>query len=496
MEVTGGPTQKLCDAQGGSDGSWSWQGNILFDGTAPSRSTGCRPPGGRRRSRSNRTRRGRSGPWHGRSSSRRPPLSLDGDGEKAEDSANRVGLLDSTQTKLSVAAQTLVTYAPPGYLLFVAIRLSSPSRSMRTPGKRTASRSRSRSISARTAWASRRSRSRAMETSRTGPSSWRPDPLGRPFRQGGRRRRRPGRLPEPRSPDGDRLAFDLADPRSGKPDIWVRDLRRGVSSRPPSGPATRSAPRGRRTGADRVHRGRRPLREGRRRTRRGEDPSEVGRAEILLRLVPRRAIPGLLQPSEGDGLGHLGRSHARRPQTDAVPQDPVPEPYHVLPGRPVRRLSVERVRRGEVYVQSFPGPGGKWQISTAGGLSRTGGPMAGKSITALRARSSWLSRSRRAACSRPARQKRFFGAIRMGSRSHAPSPCGGRQASAWFRAARTRRDDAHDRRLNGNADLGTVTCTLVPWHPPRCVRNPQRARSGGMGEVYRAKEHGSAVMSR
>src|SRR5262249_38500795 len=33
------------------------------------------------------------------------------------------------------------------------------------------------------------------------------------------------------SPRGDRLAFDFRDPRSGKNDIWVRDLARGVNSR-------------------------------------------------------------------------------------------------------------------------------------------------------------------------------------------------------------------------------------------------------------------------
>src|SRR5262249_59605708 len=41
------------------------------------------------------------------------------DGEKPEDNAYRVASLDSSESKMVAPAQTLVTYAPPGYLLFV-----------------------------------------------------------------------------------------------------------------------------------------------------------------------------------------------------------------------------------------------------------------------------------------------------------------------------------------------------------------------------------------
>src|SRR6202011_3602252 len=44
------------------------------------------------------------------------------------------------------------------------------------------------------------------------------------------------------SPKGDRLAYDLADPRSGRADIWIRDLTRGVSSRFTFGAADEVAP--------------------------------------------------------------------------------------------------------------------------------------------------------------------------------------------------------------------------------------------------------------
>ena len=40
-------------------------------------------------------------------------------GQKAEDNTYRIGVLDSKETKALASAQTLVTYAPPGYLLFV-----------------------------------------------------------------------------------------------------------------------------------------------------------------------------------------------------------------------------------------------------------------------------------------------------------------------------------------------------------------------------------------
>jgi len=43
-------------------------------------------------------------------------------GEKPEDSAYWIGSLDSNERKLLAPAQTLVTYTPPGYLLFARER--------------------------------------------------------------------------------------------------------------------------------------------------------------------------------------------------------------------------------------------------------------------------------------------------------------------------------------------------------------------------------------
>ena len=58
----------------------------------------------------------------------------------------------------------------------------------------------------------------------------------------------------------------------------------------------------------------------------------------------------------------------RRSQAGSVSQDAVQRVYaRILSRRPLGRLSLKRVRQSEIYVAPFPGPGGKWQISTGGG---------------------------------------------------------------------------------------------------------------------------------
>ena len=85
------------------------------------------------------------------------------------------------------------------------------------------------------------------------------------------------------SPAGDRLAFDLTDTRSGKTDIWIRDLSRGVNSRFTFGQDNSFCPRvvsPRRRDRLRLGSGRgvRHLPEGDERERGGEAPGQVGRA--------------------------------------------------------------------------------------------------------------------------------------------------------------------------------------------------------------------------
>ena len=120
VDVTGGPPTKICDAPGGSDGTWSREGVILFDGTGADPIYRVPAVGGTRTVavKLDAAKKETSVGW--------PQFLPDGKhylylltGEKPEDSAYWIASIDSSERKLLAPAQTLVQYAPPGYLLFV-----------------------------------------------------------------------------------------------------------------------------------------------------------------------------------------------------------------------------------------------------------------------------------------------------------------------------------------------------------------------------------------
>jgi Tol biopolymer transport system component len=170
------------------------------------------------------------------------------------------------------------------------------------------------------------------------------------------------------SPGGDRLAYDLQDPRKAQGDIWIRDLRRGVSSRLTFGPdafAPLWAPDGRTVvyskGTDLFQK------------------SADGRGEekLLLKSDERKVASGFTR--DGRTLVYVSRSPETGWDILTLPLsgDAKPAPFVKTPfaefgaalspdGRYLAYQSNESGRH-EVYVQSFPGPGGKWQISSAGG---------------------------------------------------------------------------------------------------------------------------------
>ena len=97
VDVTGGPPQKICDAPGGSDGTWSTSGVILFDGTGPEPIRRVPASGGTAVDvvKQDASRKERTVAW--------PEFLPDGKhflymatGEKPEDSVYRIGSLDST----------------------------------------------------------------------------------------------------------------------------------------------------------------------------------------------------------------------------------------------------------------------------------------------------------------------------------------------------------------------------------------------------------------
>ena len=373
--MTGGPAQKICDAPTGSDGSWSRDGVILFDGTGADPIQRVSAAGGTPvlAVKAETSRKETTVGW--------PEFLPDGrhflymaTAEKAEDNTYRIGTLDSTETKVVAPAQTLLTYAPPGYLLFlrdktlVAQRFDA--KALKTSGEPVPL---VEHVGTGTVGLARFSVSgEGTLAYRTGESGDRlvwVDGTGREIETIGD----PGENHNPAlSPGGDRLAYDLADPRSSKADIWVRDLRRGVPSRLTFGPGDRSVPFGRPTAGPFVYtKGAGPLREarGRAAARRASSSSSMC-LKIACSLVTREARPSSSRGSPRKRGGTSGRFRC------PGKQKPVPflkTPFFEGATRCSRQTGKylayqsNESGRSEVYVQSFPGPGGKRQISRCGG---------------------------------------------------------------------------------------------------------------------------------
>jgi eukaryotic-like serine/threonine-protein kinase len=372
VDVSGGPPQKICDAPRGSDGSWSPAGVILFDGTGTDPIYRVSAAGGAPvvAVKPDAARKETQVAW--------PEFLPDGrhflymaSGQKAEDNAYRVGTLGSTETKPLAPAQTLVTYAPPGYLLFVRDRtlVAQPfdAKALKTKGEPIPLAEQVGTDSVGLA---------RFSVSRDGTLAYRVGETGDRFLWLDRSGREGETVGEPGdnhnpafSPGGERLAFDLGDPRSGRPDIWIRDLKRGVSSRFTFGAGGAFSPvwspDGRRVvftvGDDLFEKAvggqgeEKPFlkSDG---LKFACDWSRDGRYVAYSEEGKETAWDIWVLPTFGDA----------KPIQFLKTQFSELRPVFSPDGRYLAYQSNES-GRFEVYVQSFPGPGGKWQISTAGG---------------------------------------------------------------------------------------------------------------------------------
>jgi Tol biopolymer transport system component len=377
IDVSGGPAQKICDAPTGSDGSWSSEGVILFDGTGTDPIYRVSASGGTPTVavKASAERKEAQVGW--------PDFLPDGKhflymatGQKPEDTQYRIGSLDSTETKTLAPAQTMITYAPPGYLLFVRDRTlvaqSFDPRAIKTTGEPVPL---AEKVGTNTVGLA------LFSVSREGTLVYRTGEIGTRMTwvdRSGKELETVGDPSDSRnpalSPKGDRLAYDLSDARGGRADIWIRDLTRGVSSRFTFGAADEIAPVWSPDGTKIVYSDNRTgsfdLYE-KAANGQGDEKPLVHSDELKIANDWSR---------DGRYIAYSNQSKDTGFDIFVLPTfgDRKPIPFlktsfnELLPvfspdGRFIAYQSNES-GRSEVYVQSFPVPAGKWQVSTAGGL--------------------------------------------------------------------------------------------------------------------------------
>jgi Tol biopolymer transport system component len=232
VAVAGGPVFNICDVPGGADGTWGRSGWILFDGGPGDSIRGVPASGGTPQPITflDRARGETEHMW---------PFFLP-DGRhflfvviKAGGAREtRLGTLGSRESRLVGRTEKRAEYASPGYLVFVdgSVLMAQPfdARSARATGDPVP-------ISGRLpGWVGE------FSVSSAGVLAHKVEPAQGETRllwvtRDGRTLgdvAPPGRYQElALSPDGTRLAVKITGDQYGTPDIWVRDLNRGVASR-------------------------------------------------------------------------------------------------------------------------------------------------------------------------------------------------------------------------------------------------------------------------
>jgi len=374
IEVTGGPAQKICDAPTGADGTWSSEGVILYDGTGNDPIHRVSAGGGSPTVAVKPEKDGQVG-W--------PEFLPDGRhylymaiGAKPDDSNYRVGTLDSTETTLFAPAQTLVTYAPPGHLLFVRDRtlVAQPfdAKAIKIKGEPIplAEQIGTDNVGLATFSVSREG-TLAYRTGETGGRLVWVDVSGKELEQVGER----GDYRNPAlSPSGDRLAFSVGDPRGGKDDVWIRDLARGVNSRFTFGGANNGAPLWSPDGTKIV------FRSDRNGTPDLFEKSASGQGEETLVFKSNEAKAPTSWSRDGRYIAFSSQNPKSSWNTWALPTFGDRKPFPIVAGPFVevnavfspdtRFVAYQSDESGdpEIYVQTFPVASGKWQISNAGGI--------------------------------------------------------------------------------------------------------------------------------
>jgi WD40 repeat protein len=179
------------------------------------------------------------------------------------------------------------------------------------------------------------------------------------------------------SPGGDRVAARIADPQTGNRDIWLLELTRGTATRFTFNAASDNLPIWTPDGSRVVFSS----------DRNGAfdlyQKLSNGAADEESLLVSKEAKWAGDFSRDGKSLAYFSFNAQNNFDIFVLPMDgdrkPVPFVHsgfnETLPrfspdGRWIAYVS-DASGRSEIYVQPFPGPGGKWQVSTAGGNEPT-----------------------------------------------------------------------------------------------------------------------------
>jgi len=376
VPVAGGPAQTICDVNG-ADGSWGTKGEILYDGETIAPLMRVAAAGG----------------------IAKPEVSLDDlegviglgwpeflpDGEhfiylaETSEEEDKVMLrsLDSGEETLLTTSDSRVQYVEPGYLVYVlnGMLVAHPfdaGAGVLTGNPLPLADEIGVNAVGLADFSASNDGTLAYRSGQTGARRllWR-DRTGREVGQ-------VGELAEYMnasiSPDGQRVVVDVIDPDSSNIDLWIQDLERGVASRftfdagndfspawsPDGSRIVFSSSRG--EGSDALY---------------WKDASGAGEAELLLAL--EEDIYAGAWTRDGGVLTYGVRSADTSWDIWALPMDGAGEPFPVLQSEFAevrtsfspdgRWMAYNSNESGdmEVYVSRFPGPGGKWQVSTNGG---------------------------------------------------------------------------------------------------------------------------------
>jgi len=376
VPVAGGPAQTICDADG-ADGSWSVGGEIVYDGVATAPLMRVSAAGG----------------------IAKPEVSLEdledvsalGWPEFLPDGKQFIFLADQTEENTRVMIRSLgsddervlmtsdsrVQYVEPGYLVYVlngmlvAQAFDADAGTVAGDPLPLADSIGVSDIGLADFSASHDG-TLAYRGGQTGARKlvWR-DRAGREL----------GQVGEPAeyrtswfSPDGQKVVVNVGETDGSNVDLWIHDLDRDVASRFTFDPAWDGVPiwspdgsrivfaSGRGEGSDAIY---------------WKDASGAGTAELLL--AAEEAIYPSDWSRDGNVLAYMAYGADKGFDIWALPMDGTGEAFPVLQSEfwevrasfsPDGRWIVYNSNESgdtEVYVTQFPGPGGKWQVSTNGG---------------------------------------------------------------------------------------------------------------------------------